>query len=141
YGQGQAGRFTLMQLDYAERTGAAGYVGEGAVPYGTVHIEDLAAAYVAALERAPAGSRYNLVGTTVTTRELAGAMSHAVGAGGRTVSLTPEEAHQAWGPLAGLLVAGPMASALRATVDLGWTPRAATLPYELVHGSLRRTPP
>lgn len=138
YGYGHAGVFTRMQLDFAERTGTGGYVGKGAVPYGTVHIDDLASAYSAALERAPAGSLYNIVGSTITTRELAGAMSHAVGADGHTVSITPEEAKQAWGPLAGLLIAGPAVSALRAVVDLEWTPRAPTLPYELVHGSLRR---
>jgi nucleoside-diphosphate-sugar epimerase len=140
YGHGQAGVFTRVQLDHAERAGAAAYVGDGAVPYGTVHVDDLTAAYLAALERAPAGSLYNLVGHTLTTRELAGAVSHAVGAGGRTVSLSPEEAQQAWGALAGLLVAGPAVSALRAVVELGWTPRAPTLPHELVHGSLRRAP-
>jgi nucleoside-diphosphate-sugar epimerase len=138
YGQGHAGAFTRMQIDYAERTGAGGYVGEGATPYGTVHVDDLAAAYAAALERAPAGSRYNLVGHTLTTRELAVAMGHAAGAAGRTVSLTPEDAQQAWGALAGLLRGGPIVSAVKAVVELEWTPRAPTLPYELVHGSLRR---
>jgi nucleoside-diphosphate-sugar epimerase len=139
YGHGHAGMFTRMQLDYAERTGAGAYVGEGAAPYGTVHADDLAAAYAAALERAPAGSRYNILGHTLTTRELAVAMSHAVSAGGRTVSLTPESAHEAWGPPAGLLMGGPVVSAVKAVVELGWTPRAPILPYELVHGSLRRT--
>lgn len=139
YGHGQAGRFTLMQLDYAGRTGAGAYVGEGAMGYGTVHIDDLAAVYRLALEQAPAGSRYNIVGHTVTTRALAGAVSHAVGAGGRTVSLTSEEAQEAWGPLGGLLASFPTVSALRAVVELAWTPRAPTLPYELVHGSLRRS--
>jgi nucleoside-diphosphate-sugar epimerase len=138
YGQGHAGAVTRMQCDYAERTGAGGYVGEGAVPYASVHLEDLAIAYASALERAPVGAVYNLVGHTLTTRELAGAMSHAVGAAGRVVPLTPEEAQQVWGPLAGLLITGPLISALRAVVDLDWTPRAPTLPYELVHGSLRR---
>ena len=75
-----------------------------------------------------------------SNRELAGAVSHAVGAGGRTVSLSPGEAQQAWGPLAGLLAAGPAVSALRAVVELGWTPRSPTLAHELVHGSLRRAP-
>ncbi len=141
YGRGHAGAFTRMQLDHAERTGAGAYVGEGTVPYGTVHVDDLAAAYLAALERAPAGARYNVVGSTLTTRELAGAVAHAVGAAGRTRSLTPDEAREAWGPLAGLLIGGPSILALRVVVELGWTPRAPSMLHELVHGTLRRLRP
>jgi nucleoside-diphosphate-sugar epimerase len=140
YGRGQAGAFTRLQLDHAARAGAGAYVGEGAAPYATVHVDDLAAAYLAALGRAPAGGRYNLVGSTLVTRELAGAVSHAVGAGGRTVSLTTDAAREAWGPMAGLLSGGPAVVALRAVVELGWTPRGASLPFELVHGTLRRHP-
>jgi hypothetical protein len=40
--------------------------------------------------------------------------------------------------VAGLLAGSPLAAALRAVVDLGWTARPASLPYELVHGTLRR---
>jgi nucleoside-diphosphate-sugar epimerase len=138
YGQGQSGTFTRMQLDYAQRSGSGGYIGEGAAPYGSIHIDDLVASYVAALDRAPAGALYNLVGNTITTRELAGAVSHATGAGGRTVSLTMDQAKEAWGPLAGLLAGGPQVAGLRAVVELGATAKAPSLPWELVHGSLRR---
>lgn len=138
YGRGHAGAFTRLQLDHAARSGAGAYVGDGSAPYGTLHVDDLAEAYVAALDRAPAGARYNLVGSTLVTRELAGAVSHAVGAGGRTVSLTADEARAAWGPLAAVLIGGPAVVALRAVVELGWTPRGASLPFELVHGTLRR---
>lgn len=138
YGRGQAGLFTRMQIDYAVRAGAGAYVGDGATPYATVHVDDLAAAYLAALERAPAGSRYNLVGGTIPTREVASAVSYAAGAGGRTVALTAAEALAAWGPLAGTLMSAPLVASLRAVADLRWTPRAASLPYELVHGTLRQ---
>lgn len=138
YGHGQSGVFTRMQLEYAARTGAGAYVGEGAVPYGTVHVDDLAVAYLAALERAPAGALYNVVGSTLPTREVATAVSHAVGAAGRTVSLAPEEAHAAWGALAGLLVGGQTVLGVKAAVELAWTPRSPSLTYELAHGSMRR---
>lgn len=138
YGHGRGGLFTRLQLEYAERTGAGAVVGDGAALYGTVHADDLAAAYAAALERAPAGSVYNVAGQSHTFREVAGAMSHAVGGGGRTVPLTLDEAREAWGPLSALMTAVPPVSALRATVDLGWTPRAPSLTWELTHGSLRR---
>ncbi|MBB4638715.1 NAD-dependent epimerase/dehydratase family protein [Longimicrobium terrae] len=138
YGQGGAGLFTRLQLEYAERTGAGAVPGDGSAPFVTVHADDLAAAYAAALERAPAGSVYNLAGQSHTFRELAGAMSHAVGGGGRTVALSADEAREAWGPLAALITSIPAISALRATVELGWTPRAPSLTWELTHGSLLR---
>lgn len=138
YGSGGCGIFTRIQIDYAARTGAAAYVGDGAVPYGTVHLEDLAAAYVAALQHGRAGARYNIVGHTVSTRELAGAVADATGAEGRTVSLSAAQAQEAWGPLAGVLIAAPNISSLRATRELQWTPQAPTMTHELIHGSLRR---
>lgn len=140
YGRGRAGVFTRMQVDWAEKHGAGAYVDEGAAPYGAVHVDDLVAAYLAALDRAPPGGLYNLVGATITTRELAGAVSHAAGAGGRVVPLSAEDAAQAFGPAARLLARFPAIGALRATVELGWTPRAPTLTWELVHGTLRRAP-
>ena len=112
--------------------------GYGASPYPTLHVDDLAGAYVAALERATAGARYDLVGSTLVTREVAGAVSHAVGTGGRTVSLTSDAARAAWGLLAGVLIGGPAVIALRAVVKLGWAPRGPSLPYELVHGTLHQ---
>ena len=36
---------------------------------------------------------------------------------------------------------GLSGSLARSLLDLGWTPGAATLPYELVHGTLRRPIP
>lgn len=140
YGRGRAGVFTRMQLDWAEKHGAGAYVNDGATPYGAVHIDDLVAAYLTALDRAPPGALYNVVGTTITTRELAGAVSHAVGAGGRVVPLAVEDAARAFGPAARLLARFPAVSALRVCAELGWTPRAPTLSWELVHGTLRRAP-
>jgi nucleoside-diphosphate-sugar epimerase len=141
YGRGSAGAFTRMQVEYALRHGAGAYVGDGAVPYNTVHIDDLVEVYAAALDRAPAGRRYNVVGHTLTTREVASAVSHAVGAGGRTISLTPEQAIDAWGSLGISLSSAPFVCSLRTVLELKWTPRAPTLPFELVHGSLREPTP
>lgn len=138
YGRGHAGAFTRIQMDHAAREGVGGYVSPGTVPYATIHIDDLCSLYLAALERAPAGSLYNAVGNTLTTRELAGAMSHSVGGKGLTRALTPDEAREIWGPLAGLLISAPAVLGLKAVADLGWTPRSPTLPYELIHGSMRR---
>lgn len=137
YGHAQMGAFTRMQLGWAQEHRAGAVVGDGATPYGTVHIDDLSQAYMAALDRAPAGSLYHLVGHTLPTREVALAMAHAVGAPGTLTSLDPETAVDRFGRLADLLVRFPMVTSLRTVAELGWTPRAPSLPFELLWGSLR----
>jgi nucleoside-diphosphate-sugar epimerase len=138
YGQARAGLLISAQLDYARRTGFGAYIGDGGGLFPVVHVDDLAGAYLRALEHGAAGSRFNIVGGTHSTREIAGAVSHAVGGGGRTASLSPDAARDAWGPLANALGGFPPVSALRAVVELGWAPREASLPYELVHGTFRQ---
>lgn len=137
YGRGKSGVFTRIQLEYAKRTGAAAYIGDGGGLMSFVHIDDLAAAYVAALAKGHAGARHNVVAATLPTREVAEAVSYAAGAGGRTVSIPVEQAAAAWGPLGPLLERSPVASSLRAARDLGWTPRSPSFQWELLHGSLR----
>ena len=138
YGRGGAGLLIRVQLERARATGIGAYIGDGGGLFPVVHVDDLADAYLRALERGRAGSLFNIVGRTHSAREIAEAVSHAAGGGGATVSLSLDEARDAWGPLAGVLVGFPPVSALRATVELGWTPREPSLLYELVHGSLRR---
>lgn len=137
YGRGAVGIFTRIQLDYAKRTGAAAYIGDGGGLLSFVHVDDLAQAYVAALARGAAGARYNIVASALAAREVAEAISHASGAGGRTVSIPASEAAAAWGPLGPLLERTPAISSLRAARDLAWTPRFPSLQWELLHGSLR----
>ena len=137
YGRGQAGVFTRVQLAYARREGAAAYIGEGGGFLSFVHVDDLAEAYVAALAKGRTGARYNVVASTLTTREVATAVSHAVGAEGRTVSIAAADATAAFGPLGPLLERAPVASSLRAARDLAWTARSPSFQWEAVHGSLR----
>jgi nucleoside-diphosphate-sugar epimerase len=138
YGHARAGLLIRVQLDRARRTGVGAYIGDGSGLFPVVHVDDLARAYVRAVEHGRAGARFNVVGGTYSAREIAAAVSHAVGGGGHTASLSVDEARDAWGLLAGVLLDFPPVSALRATAELGWTPREASLPYELVHGSLRQ---
>lgn len=141
YGGGSAGIFTRMLLDATLQAGRGVMVGEGAGLYGGVHRDDLAAAYVIALEAPSVGGRLHLVSQTVTMRDVAAAMSHGIGAGGETMTITLEEAKQRWGPLGLGFLGGPIVSSVRATAELGWRPAGPSLPYELIHGSLRLSPP
>ena len=137
YGRGGAGLLLRVQLERARRTGVGAYTGDGSALFPVVHVDDLARAYLSALELGQAGSIFNIVGRTHSAREIAAAMSHSAGGDGRIASLSADEARDAWGPLAPVLRGFPPVSAVRATVELRWTPREPSLVYELVHGSLR----
>ena len=137
YGRGGAGLLLRVQLERARRTGVGAYIGDGSGLFPVVHVDDLARAYLSGLELGQAGSIFNIVGRTHAAREIAAAMSHSVGGHGRIASLSADEARDAWGPLAPVLRGFPPVSAVRATVELRWTPREPSLMYELAHGSLR----
>jgi nucleoside-diphosphate-sugar epimerase len=137
YGGGSAGIFTRTLLDAARTAGHGVFVGDGNGLYAALHLDDLAAAYVAALTDASASGRYNLVAQTMMMRDVATAMSHGVGGGGSTSALTVEEAVERWGPIGRGLLGGPMVSSVHATAELGWSPSGPSLAYELIHGSLR----
>jgi nucleoside-diphosphate-sugar epimerase len=137
YGDGSAGIFTRILLDAARTAGRGVFVGDGNGLFAVLHLHDLAAAYVAALTDPSASDRYNLVAQTMTTRDVATAMSLGLGAGGSIAALTLDEAVERWGPLGRGLLGGPMVSAVRATAELRWSPSGPSLAYELIHGSLR----
>ena len=137
YGGGSAGTFTRTLLDAARSAGHGVFVGDGNGLFAVLHLDDLAAAYVAALTDSSASGRYNLVAQTIAMRDVATAMSHGVGGGGSTSPLTLDEAVERWGPLARGLLGGPMVSSVRATAELRWSPSGPSLAYEVIHGSLR----
>ncbi|MFJ2239678.1 NAD-dependent epimerase/dehydratase family protein [Streptomyces sp. NPDC087859] len=57
---GPGGNFRAAFADQASRSGRIRHPGDGSNHWSCVHLDDLAAAYVAALERAPAGAEYNI---------------------------------------------------------------------------------
>lgn len=79
FGGGSAGIFTRTLLDATRQAGRGVVVGEGAGLYGAVYRDDLAAAYVAALDTPSVSGRINLVSQTLTMRDVAAAMSRGIG--------------------------------------------------------------
>jgi nucleoside-diphosphate-sugar epimerase len=140
YGRGNAGILirTLLATARQSRTGA--FIGDGTVPIATVHIDDLIEAFNAAIALGKAGQKYNVVSDQAYMKDLATAVSYAVGGNGETLSLTAEEAQKSWGPLAGLYGSSPIISGTRAVVELGWKATAPSVVYELAHGSLATRP-
>lgn len=137
YGHGSAGIFTRTLLGAARDAGHGVHVGEGHGAYVVVHVDDLARAYVAVLTEPLARGPYNVVAGSLSMRDVAAAMSHAVGGAGRVAAITVDEAVERFGALGRGLQGGPMVAAVRATAELGWSPTGPSLAYELVHGSLR----
>jgi nucleoside-diphosphate-sugar epimerase len=120
---GPGGLFKTSFYDQAKQRRLR-VIGSGANYWSCVQVDDLAAAFAAALERAPAGAEYNVVDDTpLTLRDLVDEVTSAMKV--ERVGNIP-----AW--LLGLIVGGPLVKSLvtsfrvrnaKARAELGWTPR------------------
>ncbi|MBP2706388.1 NAD-dependent epimerase/dehydratase family protein [Microbispora sp. RL4-1S] len=132
YGRERSGLLRSF-VDNGRSTGTVPYIGEGANAWSSVHIDDLAALYVAMLERPVAGAVVNAAsGRTTPMREIAEAAAELTGA--RAVSLTFEQAVAAMGPMAGVLTRSAPLDSSRAGRLFGWRPTAHGLLEELASG-------
>jgi nucleoside-diphosphate-sugar epimerase len=137
YGRG-GGSSLLVLLRQAQHEGVAQYVGTGENRWSTVHVDDLAGLYVLAFERAPAGSVVNAAaGASVSMKDLATAISLAIGRERSVASWTLEQARAAFGPRAELFAMNQQVSGAKATLSLGWDPQAPSLLYDVAYGSYR----
>lgn len=133
YGRGGSALPRAMIAGARER-GAAAYVGTGANLWSTVHVDDLARLYLAAVEQAERGLVVNAAARPqVSMREIAEAVADLTGA--RAVSLTPEQARATLGPFAAVLARSAPMDPSRAEAVLGWKPVGPGLPDELRRGS------
>lgn len=129
---GPGGLFKASFWDQQE-AGRLRVIGKGANYWSCIHRADLAAAYVAALTRAPAGAEYNVVDDEpLTLRALVDQVTD--GMGGKRVGTIPPL-------LMGLIIGKPIVDSLvtsfrignaRAREELGWTPRYPTFADGLV---------
>jgi nucleoside-diphosphate-sugar epimerase len=140
YGQGSASPILLAALRHARERGEALVGGAGANLVPVVHVADLAAAYTLALTGAPAGTVLNVAATAVMGRDLARAISFAAGLEGELAERTPAEFVSALGPPGSALLMDLRLSNFAVTEQLGWTPSAPSLLYELLHGTLSQAP-
>ncbi len=101
--------------------GVVRYVGTGENRWPFVHVEDLAALYVLALQ-APAGSLYfAAAGPSFRVRDVANA------AGPRAESIPLEEARRTMGLMADALTLDQSISSRKAMQELGWSPKAKSV--------------
>jgi nucleoside-diphosphate-sugar epimerase len=137
YGQGASEQLPVL-LRAALRDGVSRYVGRGLNRYPTAFLDDVAQAYLLALELAPAGSEYNLGSAECELRRIAEGIATLFGQG-EAVSTTVDELTQAIGPLYALSFSSNVrVSSDKARAELGWDPKGPSLLDELVHGSYRR---
>jgi nucleoside-diphosphate-sugar epimerase len=111
-------------------------IGDGTQHWTTVHVDDLAALYVLALERGVGGSTYlGASGQNPTVRQLGEAAARAAGLAGVTAESADASRERLGAGYADALLLDQQASGSRARIDLGWEPNGPSLVEELASGS------
>jgi nucleoside-diphosphate-sugar epimerase len=126
------------QVFAGERVGdpaALRLVGPGTQHWTSVHVDDLAELYVAALEQADSGSVYlGVSGDNPTVRELGEAASRRLGLDGRVVAEDPAALVGRLGGFGEALLLDQQATGEKARLELGWKPSRRSLLEEFAAG-------
>jgi len=134
HGQGGDHGFVAVLAGIAQRTGVAGYVGDGTNRWTAVHRLDVATMVRLALEKAPAGSVVHGVAEEgIETRVIAEALGAALGV--PTASIAPDEAAAHFGWIGGFFGLDVPASSARTRELLGWEPTHPTLLEDIAAGA------
>ena len=141
YGRGRGAHQDSVQVPrliaLAKKYGAGRHVGRGENIWSNVHIDDLVALYLLALQKAPAGAFYYAENGENSYRELAEAIGRMLGLGGGTRPMSFEEAVAAGGEAAANFSFGSNSRvrAVRARRELGWAPKQHALLDEIERGA------
>jgi nucleoside-diphosphate-sugar epimerase len=140
YGRGHGLNPHSIQLPWlisvAKKYGVAKHIGSGENRWSNVHIDDLVTLYMLAIEKAPAGAFYFAENGENSMREICQAVSRMLGFGGRTQSMSVEEAAHEWGegPANDSMGSNSRVRAKRARAELGWKPQGPSLIEEIERG-------
>ncbi len=140
YGQGHGLNSHSIQVPWlikaAKKFGVPKHIGRGENRWANVHIDDLMGLYLLAIEKAPAGAFYYAENGENSMREVCEAISRMLGQGGRTQSMTVEDAVTEWGdgPANDTMGSNSRVRAKRARAELKWRPKARSLIEEIEHG-------
>ena len=111
-------------------------IGDGSQRWSTVHVDDLAALYVLALEHGTAGSVYIAAsGANPTVRELGELAAAAAGASGVEAETVAQSEERLGAGLAEALLLDQQARGTKARIELGWEPNGPSLADEIASGS------
>jgi nucleoside-diphosphate-sugar epimerase len=132
HGEGDHG-FVPVLIGTARTTGVSGYIGDGSNRWPAVHRLDAARLFRLAVEAAPAGSVLHGVGEEgVPVRDIAAVIGRHLNV--PVVSVSPEQAGDHFGWLAGFLAGDVPASSALTQERMGWSPVHAGLTEDLGHG-------
>jgi nucleoside-diphosphate-sugar epimerase len=144
YGQGRGAHADSIQVPnlirQAVRSGIPRYIGAGENIWSTVHIDDVAGAYLLALEAARAGSFYFIENGEASLKSIVESIARLLGGKRSAESWSIDEAVAEWGPQAAWFSLGgnSRVSAEKARKMLGWKPVGAELFHEIERGWYRR---
>jgi nucleoside-diphosphate-sugar epimerase len=125
--------FAGALVDIAERTGVAGYLGDGSQRWPTLHRQDAALLYRLALENATAGSILHGVGEEgVSLRSIAEVIGERLHVPVREIP--HERAAEQFGWLASIAAADSPASSALTQAQLSWRPTHPGLLQDLADG-------
>jgi nucleoside-diphosphate-sugar epimerase len=138
FGDGASEQVPLL-IRTALTTGRSLYVGAGENRWSNVHIGDLAAAYLLAVEKAPAGSVFNLGAGEARLADIADGVARLLGLPSAE-SCPPDVAYAAFGRrwVDVALSSNSRVDSALARSELGWDPQGPDLLDDLVSGSYRR---
>ncbi|KAI0121335.1 putative NAD dependent epimerase/dehydratase [Xylariales sp. AK1849] len=136
YGRGGKG-FLLNWMATAGKLGESLYVNEGNYQTATLHIDDAAALFLAAVQYAGKAQIYNALGSNATTlKQMAEAVGEVMEVPVRSV--THKEAAEKWGQfLAFFNYFDTRASNKKAREQLHWEPKGPAFLDDIVKGSYR----
>ncbi|HWA37857.1 MAG TPA: NAD-dependent epimerase/dehydratase family protein [Burkholderiales bacterium] len=144
YGEGRGANPDSIQVPslirQAVRSGTPRYIGAGENVWSTVHIDDVAAAYLLALEAARPGSFFYLENGEASLKSIVESIARLLGAKRPAESWSIDEAIAAWGPQAAWFSLGgnSRVRADKARAMLGWKPAGAGLFHEIEQGWYKR---
>ncbi len=144
YGRGSGANPDSIQVPnlirQAVRSGIPRYIGEGENIWSTVHIDDVADAYLLALEGARAGSFFYIENGEASLKSIVQSIARLLGGKQSPQSWSIDEAIAEWGPQAAWFSLGgnSRVSADKARKLLGWKPGGADLFHEIEQGWYRR---
>jgi nucleoside-diphosphate-sugar epimerase len=144
YGEGHGANRDSIQVPslirQAVKSGIPRYVGAGENVWSTVHIEDVAAAYLLALEGARPGSFFYIENGEASLKSIVESIGRLLGGKRPAESWGIDEAIAAWGPQAAWFSLGgnSRVRADKARAMLGWKPAGPDLFHEIEHGWYKR---
>jgi len=144
YGQGRGTNPDSIQVPslirQAVKSGVPRYIGAGENVWSTVHIDDVAAAYLLALEAARAGSYFYIENGESSLKAIVESIARLVGAQRPAESWSIDEAIAEWGPQAAWFSLGgnSRVRADKARAMLGWKPSGPGLFHDIEQGWYKR---